>query len=114
MKGTFLTCKVCGKTKAWGYPGRWKPFQHRDKTCKGKPEVTLQATGCRYAHNLSDWFSNVESRGYRVSNVMMDIEDWQWMKKIVWQGKVQDTSVWGARLILNGYIITRDEREETN
>jgi len=105
VKGTFVRCTGCGKTLAWGNPAHWqKSFPHSEPGCKGVIEVIVQATGCRTRGELGDQFALVEAWGRDADYVMMDLEDWEAVK-----GKWTGDEVWGARVILNGYIIPRDE-----
>ena len=110
MKGTFVRCSECGKRKAWGNPVHWqKSFPHSKPGCVGTIEVIVQATGCRTRGEVFDQYALVEAWGREPDFVMMDLEDWEAVKsKKVFGGPDE---FWGARVILNGYIIPRDEVE---
>ena len=112
MRGTFITCSDCGQTQAWGKPTHWKAWKHKVKGCNGKPVVTIQATGCRHAKSLYALFLEIEQHGYEASRVMMDMEDYEHLNGIIWNTEDHDASFWGARVILNGYLITIEEQEE--
>jgi len=110
MNGTFVRCAECGKTKAWGNPANWqKSFPHLKPGCKGAIEVFVQGTGCRTRGELGDQFALVEAWGREADFVMMDLEDYLVLKSKVgkdWDGQ----SFWGAKVILNGYIIPSEEQ----
>ena len=111
MRGTFIYCEQCGKTKAFGKPERWQD-RRPCRGCNGELRGNVQATGCRTAFSLSSEFAELERQGLVVKMVRMDVEDWEWMKtKIHERDKkcAKAGTFWGARVILNGYLVPIDE-----